>query len=335
MKKQILIYIAIGICLQMISACSTTQKLTVSGIPGTEIYSTEDGKCLGTISETGTARIELSDDNYYAFLLSKSPGSNEYIPFALDYRTNKHSGTYFQYLAGLSLASIGGAIALMGGIGAIVGDEIMAAWFSGIGGGAVLLGVALGIPANFRADQLTYEYSIGYLKQQHTNQDIRFMKPVLLTDESSEIAAAPKDEHKDSSPTDYEAASVRVKPVAEKSSKSLNDYGKKLEGTYVGTGTLSHNKEVLEKYNNIKIVLTRISKDEVGVDVVEANGEKFFAAQSQYGIKAEGNNKFTLTNKNIEAATITIDANKKMLYLHPRVNIDGDIYVLTINAAMQ
>ena len=107
----------------ILASCSTTQKITVSGYAGTEIY-TPDLTKVGTIDNTGKAQIKLDSDDYYAFLLSKSTGSNELIPFALDYRKSSYTGCKIANFLSL-YGAVAGVAATGVGIAMIAGGLII------------------------------------------------------------------------------------------------------------------------------------------------------------------------------------------------------------------
>ncbi|MBQ4162386.1 MAG: hypothetical protein IJD84_05820, partial [Parabacteroides sp.] len=127
-----------------------------------------------------------------------------------------------------------------------------------------------------------------------------------------------------------EDVSVSKKRLSDKSSKILKDYGKQIEGVYIGDGTLTQKKETIEIYNGIKIKIERISKNEVNVNVEESDGTEFFEAPSKYKIIRNKNGSYTLKHSNISTAIITIDKNGNLTYLHPKVNIEEELYVLKI-----
>ena len=130
-------------------------------------------------------------------------------------------------------------------------------------------------------------------------------------------------------------SSIITKRLTDKSTKSFKDYGAMIEGIYVGTGKLRLRDDIVERYSGIQVVITRIDKDRVDVNVVEDNGNEFFSNPSTYEIVKNANNSYTLTHSDISKATIKIDKHKNAIYLHPRVNIDGDLYVLEISATLQ
>lgn len=89
--------------------------------------------------------------------------------------------------------------------------------------------------------------------------------------------------------------------------------------------------KIIEEYSNVKVVVLRIDNNTVNVDVVE-NGESYFSTKSKYQVKKKGKNTYVLSLNGIPDAFITIDNAGHLTYIHPKVNIDGDIYTLNITA---
>lgn len=71
------------------------QKFIVHGEPGTVITSMNGTKTLATIDQSGMAMIKFDSNvrisGYIAFLQAKSPNSDVYVPFALDYKDRNRS----------------------------------------------------------------------------------------------------------------------------------------------------------------------------------------------------------------------------------------------------
>lgn len=84
MKNIFMRYLAVVACLVMTS-CLSDQKIIVSGVPGTKIY-TPDLTELGELRSDGKAKIGVDVFTYTPYLLSQQPNTNCYIPFALDYK---------------------------------------------------------------------------------------------------------------------------------------------------------------------------------------------------------------------------------------------------------
>ena len=90
MKKLIkhLVVFTCIISILIVSSCSTTKEVTITGIPYTDIY-TKNLHKIGTIGPEGRAQIVLDAEVY--FYLSKAPGSNMYIPFATNVNDKFHA----------------------------------------------------------------------------------------------------------------------------------------------------------------------------------------------------------------------------------------------------
>mgnify|MGYP005612733857 CR=1 FL=1 len=87
-----------------ISSCSKTIKVTVYGSPGTEIR-TPEKDYICTIDSSGTGIAEINLDYPYEYLLSKTPDSKQYIPFAMDWKKVSKDRIFLS--AGLPGASVG------------------------------------------------------------------------------------------------------------------------------------------------------------------------------------------------------------------------------------
>lgn len=172
MKNKIYI-LSLLVSIIFISACSSTTKITVYGKPGTEIR-TPENDYLCTINDTGKGIAELNRDTYYAFLLSKSLNSNEYIPFGLDY-SNHNKGRFLEgitYGIIAPLTMIGSGTALIGSLVALLSgdDEILTIGLigGGLGLGAALSGMSL---ESWYTGNPDLYHGYEYKKQQSTNND--------------------------------------------------------------------------------------------------------------------------------------------------------------------
>lgn len=337
MKKTSIVYIIVA-CI-LLASCTTTQKFNVAGTAGTEIYNSNMER-VGVIGSNGKAKVTLPSDGYYAYLLSKSPNSNLLVPFALDYKKDRHIGTKVLAGTGYTLAGAGLVAAAVGAIGIASGDDAdmadggFSSTMAVAGLGAALVGTAIGFPSSSRLNQTSYDYQFRYLSSQHANTDIQFRQPVFSEpyknfEQQDNVAPSTTSQASSSSSVSSSTSKHRL---SQKSSKTLRDYGKQTEGTYTGTGSLTKGGETIESYSNIVVKIVRVSKDMVTVNVVESDGSEFFESPTKYKVTKLKNGTFLLTNSEIHSATITIDQNGKLTYVHPKVNIDGDIYSLKISA---
>lgn len=322
-----------------LTSCSTTTKITVYGESGTKIW-TPSFRELACIDSSGKVDITIPDDNYYAFLLSFKPGTSNVIPFALDYKNKYYLGARVAKVVGMGLGGFGSILELSGIVAVALAPETFPGFFfSGLGLSAA--GLSLGIPGDFRSKQTNHEYSYQYLPAQKTNQDMIMTKPQLDTVKSERVieektpsmASSNSGTSASSSSSKKMASSNSTKTLSSSSStKTFKDNAVKIEGTYVGTGVLKQGNETIESYSGIKVVIKKKTAEVVLVNVIESDGSKFFYSDGEYRIKKQPNGKYVLTLKEISTATIEIDANNNMVYLHPRVNIDGSIYKLSIKA---
>lgn len=330
--KHIIYFFLLSIC--VLTSCTTSQKITVSGTPGTEIYSPNE-ICLGVVQNDGQANISLSSDTYYSYLMSKSPNSSELVPFALDYKHKSYTGAYALRNLSIPVASIGFSAATTGIIsGSYSGDSGGDKIYTGAGFGGLIVGGLVCLVMSKRCSQVQYKHKYKYLSRQTTNQDVRFV-PVVDTAARRSIGSDVSEESQTYSqkesvtPVSQRSSSARGKSSVSK--RTIKDGGKLLAGTYVGNGVLRQGENTVEKFNKVTVVINRIDKDHVAVEVFEG-GESFFSSKSEYSINKKGAG-YILTLKGIPSATITIYSDGKLAYYHPKVNIDGDIYALEISAS--
>ncbi|MBS5528841.1 MAG: hypothetical protein KHX42_11915 [Prevotella sp.] len=280
----------------LFASCSSTQKITVNGKPNTSIYNTEY-EYLGKIQSDGKTKIKLKKKKYEALLLSQEEGSDIFIPFAINYKyTNYSTNTYL-------LSCIPPFL--------IIGTSYM-----------------------YSIPDIRFGYNFKYTSNQSTNQDIPFTN-YLNSGERRETAeknstTVISNESSNDKVTKH-VVSSEAKSRTSKANKTLKNTGKTLQSVYIGNGKLIKDKQTVESYTDMKIILTAGDNNTVNVEVLESNGESFFSTASRYDIKKRGKG-FYLSLHGIPSAMITIDSNNNLIYYHPKVNIDGDIYTLQINA---
>lgn len=87
--KNIIKFLMICIFVCSLSSCLTSkQSVTVSGTPGTEIFTSpgEGLEKLGAIGNEGKTTIKLSRKGYIPYLLSYDKNTNKYYPMGVDYK---------------------------------------------------------------------------------------------------------------------------------------------------------------------------------------------------------------------------------------------------------
>lgn len=342
-------YISLLTAASLLYSCSTTEKLTIKGNPGTTVY-TPTKKSLGVIGGDGRLQLEIPSDDYYCYLLTYDKTAGLYVPFGLDIRRNTHQMTKIAVGTGYTLTSIGLATGMTSLLGAALASKdeddntsSTLGTIAGIGLAVGGIGAAIGAPADSRLHQTMYKYNISYLDNQRTNEDISFVKPFrqIQADIESQRTQAKPEKPKASSivrpaateTVDDEAANTPRKALAaDKAKVRIGDHASKLEGRYAGSGAFLLKGVEEESYPEIEVELVRVDNNTVEVNVIQ-NGEPFFAEAALYTIKKGSNGSYTLTNKKVSSATITISSKGALSYNHPRVDIDGTKYTLKIKAS--
>lgn len=293
-----------------IGSCSTSQKFTINGTPGDKIFiptlesanGTQDPIYLGEIPYSGSLKVKLADEYYHPFLLSQSANSNVMVPFALNSKNKNVGRDKFLERLGWILFPCG-----------------------------VLPGFWIGYPASERLQQGTYQNQIKYLPDQQTNSDLTITAPSFSNDVVIDNSST-KRRGKASESPDSKKQNKSESQSSDVANRKLKDATQQIAATYYGEGNLSDNNGVVEKYDDIQIVIKRVSKDKVSVSVIESD-EDFFGREAIYSVKANDKGEYILTHNSIPDVSLTIDKNGTLKYKHFRVNIDDEIYILTINAS--
>lgn len=171
--KRLIYFALVAIATLMTSCGAAYTTLTVSGTPGTVIKNAGDGKVLGTIDESRTLQVNLDRDNYYAYLLSKAPYSDLYVPFALEYdeETGRYYGSIFGKYAGMGISIAGLTTEFSGLIMMCAGLLDIGGIMVGAGAGVGLAGVGLGWPMDIYNSKSDVNHCYQYL-QSSTNDDM-------------------------------------------------------------------------------------------------------------------------------------------------------------------
>lgn len=329
--KKIIELLGIVICVILLHSCTTSQKITVQGTPGTEIYSPAMER-LGVVGPNGKVSFKISSDDYFSYLMSKNAGANELIPFALDYKRHSFIGTQILKWTGYTVVTVGAFSALVGGIACIGGDgDEVGVPFLAAGGGAAALGAIIGMPADMRSNQTQYEHKYKYLSVQETNQDVHFNQIVDVGYRKTKQNNDNNAPHVSDRANNGSSSSTATRRKSSVSKRTLNDNAKFVSGSYFGTGYLTQKGKVIEEYAKIKVVILRIDNNNVNVDVFE-NGEFYFSKTNKYQVTKKGKNTYVLSLDGNSDALITIDNAGHLTYIHPKVNIDGEIYTLNLTA---
>lgn len=169
LKRIIHLSTLIALALSVMSSCKSTQTFYVHGTPGTEILG------YGTIDQSGKMNIKTerrrkySGQSYYHFLLAKSPESNLWVPFALDYRDHNRS---FKKRGSKAMTITLGSLSLGGSVVGVAGFLSGSPEVGLAGLGVSLAGLGLMFPFALSSDFDELDYNYDYLKHQTTNNDL-------------------------------------------------------------------------------------------------------------------------------------------------------------------
>ncbi len=321
----------------LLASCHSVEKVVVSGAPGTKIY-TPDKTEVATIAPNGQAKIKLPGDAYFGYLYTYDAAYDKYVPFALDVVENKHSGCKIALGTSFAVDGIGLSAMVVGlaWILATAEDEeantTPAALAVG-GGGVLALGSVLGgMAASSRMGELNHQYNFGYAKKQETNQNVVLAEYVAPYASVATQTAKANEKETPAIDTPTEATTSRHTLPSSKSTRTIKDSAKRVEGTYSVSGKLTIGNETVEELSGNIILITKTGKNEVKVEIYDGK-EKFFSSTELYSVAKGKNGSITLTHKKISSAHITITPSGKITYTHPRVNIEGDNYTLTLSGS--
>lgn len=308
----------------MINSCGTTVK--ISGEPGTEIYKPDMTK-IATIKNTGETKIKFklsSSTGLYTFLLSHNPGSDAYIPFAMDYKHRNTWGAFSLFLPSIPLIVVP----------AVLSKNIA------VQTSLPLLGASLFAYSISRPYSVSYgeiENSIKYLSKQRTNEDLHFAeyvdkgyKKVLSSNKSTDTAQKTSTTETGDIPEKQDKA---VSSSYTKSAFTLKNNAEKIIGQYNGQGVLMQSGIEVENFNKVTVFIENTNrKNVVSVKIIVGDGIDFFNSDCYYQVKKTASG-FSLIMQDMPEATIEIDKENGLHYKHPKVNIDGEIMMLDIKAS--
>lgn len=315
------------------ASCTTVEKITVYGQPGEKIYSPSK-QLVATVQQNGNAKIKLSSDAYYGYMYTYNPTIDQWIPFALDITKKSHNGTKIATGTGYTLTALGLASFLSGTTAAIIDSESEAAGAL-MGAGIVLggIGASFGVPASKRMGQLAYQYNFGYTSRQQVNSDLNFTQyipPVVDTPESTQSRKKATSGEASTATNSSSAKKHKNSAIstAKKKRKTASEF---IAGKYNGYGTLTTTGEDPETLGDMLIIITPKDDNTVLTEIMEDH-EAFFESEELFKVKKNKDGSFTLTHTRIPAVKFTITKAGKINYTHPKVNIDGTTYTLTITA---
>lgn len=332
--KTLIKYIALSLIAitQLLTSCKTSENFQVYSPVDASIYLPSNLSTPYTTVKSGnSAKIKTPSDGYLGYVVLKDSQNGLEIPVGLNVQNRSTFGTSMVATTGYTLTGVGILSLLTGTLMAVTakdGDDDLnsqASIFLGAGAGATVIGTTLGATAQSRMKQLSYSYEFKYDKTQRPN--IPELSTKLLREDLPKGVNDTSVAHKrKKAASGGKATSVNN---SSKAKKTRGDLAKNVIGVYQGSGTLLIDNKVDEEYPNIKVVIKKIDKTHVSVIIID-NGEEFFEAPLNYEISSNGKKGYILSLENVPNAVIEISKTGVLTFIHKNVNIENDIYTLSI-----
>ncbi|MBD5309709.1 MAG: hypothetical protein HDS10_04700 [Bacteroides sp.] len=318
----------------MVTGCSTSEKLTITGTPGTVVYSPQK-EPLGTINSDSKLRLKLDSDAYYGYLYTRNDSLDLWVPFGLNTRYDNHKATKL-------LGPVGSPLGLALGEGAAIGIGMS----SLVGGLVTGIGIGLaGLVTPFlvqieRMDQVSYSYNFSYEPYQSTNQDIRLEKFIVPQIEEKNTTDSDHSQKQSNLKIDKSPVKANVSKTNKKGNRSKKSNLKITSGldTYNGTyscnGEILQDKRVVTLYKDISLVLTLLNSKEVEISIYIDSKTKVFDIPEVFVLNKTQSTKksVVLTLKDNPACKIILSG-KNISYFNPNVMIEDDIYILSLKGS--
>ena len=165
------------------------------------------------------------------------------------------------------------------------------------------------------------EYHFKYLPEQQTNQDIVF----TLLKQTADYKTLDKSPQKVS----QQKTNTERRKFNSGTSQSNKDTMFVITGTYSGSGELLDGSDIIEKYDNLNIIVKKKDENTVSVSVLDFDGYSFFDEELVYSVTKQ-DNQYVLKQKGANSRIVI--KNGILSYTNHSIN-DGDmIYTLKINA---
>lgn len=284
------IFMAFVLCFAF-AGCTTWQKFTITGEPNT-LIALPDKTPIGTISPTGQLPIKICDQNYYAFLLSKAPDSDVYVPFLLDYKHSSKAAAGTMVVTGFVIPPIG---------------------------------LGYSTYAISRMEQIAYYMQYKYLPSE-TNSSMTFVKPDIKY--VSGKKGRNKGVDRQVGKTD-EVKSGKKGQSAQRTNRKIKDNAATVEGEYTASGSITYKDDLIESLDDVTIVLTRTSSNTVEMNIIEADGNYLYKNSIVYTVKAKRKGQYELTTE-LFGFKINIDANGAISYSSLVGGVDGTTYTIEL-----
>lgn len=329
--KTIIYFVLLVIGSIIITSCKTNEHFYVYSPVDAEVYlPSKPSVSYATVKSGQSAKIETPSDGYLGYIILKDNQTGLDIPVGMNVHSKSTLGTKAMIGTGYALTSLGIGSLLVGTIMACTAkdDEDLssqAGIFLGAGAAASGIGAAIGMTAQSRLGQLSYDYQFTYDKKQKI--DISTLSTKLLREDHPKGVTEISVTNRRKKATSGGNESTLVN--SSKAKKNRSDLAKNVIGIYQGSGVLLNGNRADEEYNDIKVEIKRIDKNHVSVTIVE-NGEEFFEAPLKYEVSVNGKKGYTLILEKVPNAIIEISKAGVLTFIHKNVNIDNEIYTLSI-----
>lgn len=310
--NRILKYIPLLLVLLALTSCST-RKVVFSGKPGTEIHEKNYyGRYYSVGKVESSKHVEVKLYKEPQILLYKDPESGTEIPFVPNLNPKRKES---------NIVALGWVFLVLWGIGL--------AGILPIALGEVPLGIITGT-----ALSLILYFGFGlnksyFIPEQTIPQDIVFTPLVETADYKTFV---PKAQRMNAQPKNGSQRANTTRRSGNSRYKADDDYTKNVIGTYSGNGKLMFEGAVTEKYNDIKVVIEKVSGEAnmVTVNVLLDDGNPYFGSKSKYSI-IKNDDEYVLIHESVNS-TISINQYGELVYLNNDVEDDNGTNILKINA---
>lgn len=142
-NKSVLTVILLVATMVLLSSCSSTQKFTVHGTPGT-VIAQQYGQAT-VIDQSGQATLTMGRtiSDYNHFLLAKAPNSDVWVPFALDYKDHNRGFTKTMAILSAAISGVGDIACVAMAISGVEGAAILIGGIPALGGLGLMLPLAI------------------------------------------------------------------------------------------------------------------------------------------------------------------------------------------------
>lgn len=339
MNKNIYIVALLGSAL-LVQSCTSTERFNVTASPNQKLYLPSNlAAAVDAPYENGEYQMDVPSAYYLGYMTARDPETGLAVPFGLDVHKKSRASTKTSAGTGITVGSIGLVGMLTGLMVEAIGssesvddpDLVTSGLVVALSSMAVCgAGYGWGLPANQKLKQLAYQYQFTYDKNQSPysgklSKTLLNPNPQKQAEPAARKRAVSGDMAQSVAPS---ATTPAGTTVAKKSRKHANAI---TAGTYAAEGKLFKGNAVDEAYPDMQLVIDQAENGTYNVNVLES-GEDFFGAPLVFEFSGKNENGDTiLTLKGLPEATLTVTADGRLLFRHPAVLIDNEVYTLSVN----